>query len=530
MFPLPFVNRPALLWHGFNEYFEREISMIHMLRHSLLTFSFLNLVVVGAYAYSEEPAPASEATPAAVGGAPLDDVIAKVGDQPITYSELNTLLNSSAIVGLSVPALGTPERNRVRITLLDKAVSANLLYLDALKQGVDKDPVYVADMQRFSDGLLGGLYRQKHLVGDIEVTDEEVQAFFDNSVAPGTELTDDVRLGIEAAIRKQRFKGRTATLRVRLREGVEVVIDEANIEPAGDAERKDTAMVARIDDEAVYWGEVKGMLQAESKRAAQAEFHLDEDTERARALNRYIDGRIMAKAGRAAGLEQDPVYQRRVREYGKNHLTNLHRERLIKAMEPTEEELWEYFEDNRNSITVRETRQVQMVVLKTREEAEQVKGRIEAGEITIYEAARDHSIDPNAKQTLGEMGWVTQGTGFPALDELTFSLAPETLGGPVESPAGWHLVTVLDLRDAEFEDIVDEATRKTTRRRYLQEQMNAYVVNLRKNEFPVVVYEDTIDRLFKAEAEWIAALEEKAAQSPEETQKRLEEAQKFMKP
>ncbi|MCP4811703.1 MAG: hypothetical protein GY888_04270, partial [Planctomycetaceae bacterium] len=83
--------------------------------------------------------------------------------------------------------------------------------------------------------------------------------------------------------------------------------------------------------------------------------------------------------------------------------------------------------------------------------------------ITIYQAARDHSIDPNARQTLGEMGWVSQGTGFPELDKLTFSLEPETLGGPVESPAGWHLVTVLDLRDALFEDMVDQETWKTTR-------------------------------------------------------------------
>ena len=151
--------------------------MNHMLRNSLLTFFFLNLVVLGAYAYSEEPN-------AAAVGEPLNDVIARVGDQPITYSELNTLLNSSAIVGLSVPALGTPERNRVRITLLDKAVSANLLYLDALKQGVDKDPVYVRDMERFTDGVLGGLYRQKQLVGDIEVSEAEVQEFFENSVCP----------------------------------------------------------------------------------------------------------------------------------------------------------------------------------------------------------------------------------------------------------------------------------------------------------------------------------------------------------
>jgi len=503
--------------------------MIQMLRNSLLTFSLLNLVVLGAYAYSEEPNTTAGESAAAI-DEPLNDVIARVGDQPITYGELNTLLNSSAIVGLSVPALGTPERNRVRITLLDKAVSANLLYLDALKQGVNKDPVYVADMERFSDGLLGGLYRQQYLIGDIEVTDAEVQEYFEQSVVPGTEMTDDIRFGIEAAIRKQRFKARTATMQVRLREGVEVDIDKSVLNSAGDDERKDAAVVARIDGEAVRWEEVKGLLQGESKRAAQAEFHLDEDTERARALNRYIDTRIMAKKGRAAGLEQDPVYQRRVKEYRKNHMTILHRERLIREMDPSEEELWDYFEDNKDAITVREARKVQMVVLKTQEEAEDVKGRIEAGEITIYEAARDYSIDPNAKQTLGEMDWVSKGTGFPELDELTFSLAPEELGGPVESPAGWHLVMVLDLRDAAFEDIVNEATRKTTRRRYLQEQMNAYLVNLRVNEFTVVVYEDNLDRLFKAESEWIARLEKEAAQSPEETQQRLEEATKFMKP
>ena len=503
--------------------------MIHKLRNSLLTFSLMSLVGLAVYAYSEEPGTATGETQAAVGEA-LNDVIARVGDEPITYSELNTLLNSSAIVGLSVPALGTPERNRVRITLLDKAVSSNLLYLDAQKQGVGKDPVYVQAMEDYSDALLAALYRQQYLVGDIEVTDVEVQEFFDKSVTEGTKMTDDVRLGIEAAIRKQRFKDRTATMRQRLREGVKVVIDEQNLDPAGDDDRDGSVVVVRIDDEPVRWDEVKDLMQGESKRATLAEFHLYEDEERSKALNRYIDTRIMAKKGRAAGLEQDPVYQRRLAEFRKTRLTNMHRSNLYREMEPSDEQLWDYFEDNRDSITLREARQVQMVVLKTQEEAEDVKGKIAAGEITIYEAARDYSIDPNAKQTLGDMGWVTQGTGFPELDKLTFSLGPEELGGPVESPAGWHLVIVLDLRDAEFEDIVDEATRKTTRRRYLQEQMNAYVINLRKNEFPVVVYEENLDRLFKAEAEWIAALEEKAAKSPEDTSKRMEDVKKFMKP
>jgi hypothetical protein len=128
------------------------------------------------------------------------------------------------------------------------------------------------------------------------------------------------------------------------------------------------------------------------------------------------------------------------------------------------------------------------------------------------------------------MGWVSRGTGFPELDELTFSLGPDQLGGPVESPAGWHLVKVLDQREPRFEDIVDQATRHNTRRRYLHEKMDAYVIHLRQHEFPVVVYADNLDRLFKAEAEWIAALEQQARQSPEVTQQRLQQINALMQP
>ena len=96
-----------------------------------------------------------------------DVVIAKVGDQAITMNLINTMLNSSAVVGLSIPALGTPERDRVRIQLLDKAISANLFYLDALKQGVDKDPAYQADLRAFWDDVA----ENGELPADLDIED-----------------------------------------------------------------------------------------------------------------------------------------------------------------------------------------------------------------------------------------------------------------------------------------------------------------------------------------------------------------------
>ncbi len=64
------------------------------------------------------------------------------------------------------------------------------------------------------------------------------------------------------------------------------------------------------------------------------------------------------------------------------------------------------------------------------------------------------------KRTLGEMGWVSQGTGFKELDDFTFNLEPEVVSEPVESPAGWHLVKVLDVNDAQLQDFDDPQTRQ----------------------------------------------------------------------
>ena len=85
---------------------------------------------------------------------------------------------------------------------------------------------------------------------------------------------------------------------------------------------------------------------------------------------------------------------------------------------------------------VPEARKVQMVVVKSREEAESLKGKIEAGEMTMYQAARDYSIAAKAKQDLGDVGWVNQGDAVPALDKAIFALEPGKIGGPVEI-AGW---------------------------------------------------------------------------------------------
>ena len=152
-----------------------------------------------AVAAGEAPADALQSAPQAAVATPPQgaprDTIARVGDQYITFSYISTMLNSSAIVGLSVPTFGTPERDQVRLTLLDKMISANLLYLDALKQGVDKTPGYREDMQRFSDAVLASVYKNNYVAGEIQVTDQEIQDYFENHIAAGLQADLSYRAG-----------------------------------------------------------------------------------------------------------------------------------------------------------------------------------------------------------------------------------------------------------------------------------------------------------------------------------------------
>jgi len=443
-----------------------------------------------------------------------DDVIARVGDQPISFNQLNTMINSSAIVGLSIPELGSPERDQVRLTLLDRVISANLLYLDAIQKGVDKDPGYQRDLETFSDGMLALVYQRRNKSEQIEVTDAEVETYFKDNIAAGTEFTDETRLAIASKLRDQKLGLGGTDMRSLLRDGVPVVINVTELDPEDDVVRDDAEVVAEIDGQPLRWGQVKVPLSAGGSSASVER--------RISTLDELIDYRIMTSKARATGLEQDPAYLNAFNEYKKVHLINLHRGKLVEAFAPGDEEVRNYYAEHRDTIMIPARRKLQIVVLKTREDAEAIKQMIESGTITMYQAAQDHSIIPASGKTLGEIGWVTEGTGFPELDKLAFSLAPGELGGPVETPNGWHLVQVQDMEDAIYADPDEERTRRMTRRRMIKERLNEYVVGLREKDIPVEVYSDRLSYHMQKEIDWYKIKSETGTQSPEKVYEEIE--------
>jgi parvulin-like peptidyl-prolyl isomerase len=108
------------------------------------------------------------------------------------------------------------------------------------------------------------------------------------------------------------------------------------------------------------------------------------------------------------------------------------------------------------------------------------------------------------------------------LDELTFSLGPNEIGGPVETPNGWHLVKVQDVDEAVYADIDEQRTRHMTRRMMIKERLNAYVVGLREESFPVKVYEDKLSYHMQKEVDWYKIKSETGTQPPEKVYQEID--------
>lgn len=413
-----------------------------------------------------------------------DDVIAKVGDQTITLSQIDTIINSSSFVGMDIPAVGTPERERARLVTLDKMISANLLYLDAEKAKLDSEPGFQADVYIFSRGILAGLYRGKVLVGEIEVTEAEVQDFIKNNFKDDVEITDDLKLAAEAMVRKDKHKVRTSDMRQRLRQGTTVTVKQELLAPEDDAGRKDDQVIAIVGKQPVTWGETKDVL-TETNAGKTLAARLD-------LLEHFLDEQLMTQKALQLGMDKDEVFLERIAEFKKARLVNMRRGQLIAGFEPDQKTLQAFYDANRQRIIHPESREIQMVVLKTEKEAKEVLAKIKANKLTIYEAAAQYSIDPNVKQTLGVIGWVAKGSGYPALDKLAFTTEKDVVAGPVQSEAGWHLVKVLDIHKALYENFQESNTQELTRRMYFHDKLNNYVSNLRLESFPVEVYGEVL--------------------------------------
>ena len=139
----------------------------------------------------------------------------------------------------------------------------------------------------------------------------------------------------------------------------------------------------------------------------------------------------------------------------------------------TDKEVEDYYNANRATrFTTPKQAKVRYIMVAVDPEADAKQkeaARVRANRILIEaragknfaELAKKESADPS-KEKGGEIGWLNQGQLPDALDKQIFALAKGEISEPIETPVGFHIVKVEDIKEAKTQSLA-EATPTITR-------------------------------------------------------------------
>lgn len=93
------------------------------------------------------------------------------------------------------------------------------------------------------------------------------------------------------------------------------------------------------------------------------------------------------------------------------------------------------------------------ILVATEEEAKAIKAELDGG-ADFAELAKKHSTDGSA-QGGGNLGWFGLGAMVPPFEAAVIALEAGKVGEPVQTQFGWHLVKLLETRQAEAPKLED---------------------------------------------------------------------------
>ena len=147
-------------------------------------------------------------------------------------------------------------------------------------------------------------------------------------------------------------------------------------------------------------------------------------------------------------------------ELEKQIVNNLKIQQLVAPyIDVSDEDVENYFESNKELLTVAEQVKARHILLETKEEADEIYAKVLAGEEDFEELAKEHSTDGGSAEAGGDLGTFGRGKMVKEFEDVVFSMEEDGISKPVESEHGFHIIKLeekIEARDATLEEFEEE--------------------------------------------------------------------------
>ncbi|MFJ7668883.1 peptidyl-prolyl cis-trans isomerase [Lysinibacillus sp. NPDC097195] len=131
---------------------------------------------------------------------------------------------------------------------------------------------------------------------------------------------------------------------------------------------------------------------------------------------------------------------------------------IAKSIDISDEELKQYFEENKDDYGQQEQVAASHIFLEDEATAKEVAAKLKAGE-DFAELAKTYSIDTDTSEDGGDLGYISRGQMDEQFEEAAFALEKGEVSDIVQSAEGYHIIKVtgkVPAEEAVFEDVKDE--------------------------------------------------------------------------
>ncbi len=231
----------------------------------------------------------------------------------------------------------------------------------------------------------------------------------------------------------------------------------------------DSKVLATVNGEKITEKDFENYLQL---RQNQQEPIADKEKERKLVVDELIDRVVLAQHGSALGYEKESDVYFRLKRVRENVLAQEVIRKSFTQTPVTDDDVKKRFETeiektNKNEYKTRH------ILVKSEEDAQDVAKKLKSGS-GFEQLAKTRSTDAETAKRGGDLGWVSQGTGFvPEFFNTLMTLQKGQVSDPVKSEFGWHVIKVDDIRPLKlptFEEFMTDPRAPASLRRRIQEE------------------------------------------------------------
>ena len=175
-------------------------------------------------------------------------------------------------------------------------------------------------------------------------------------------------------------------------------------------------------------------------------------------LTQLINNKLLLLDAKRNLFEAEPEYRERLNLLKDQLLTSYASEKVIRQVSVSDKDTEEYYNEHKAELVGEETVSASHILVDTEELALEILAKINAGEISFADAAKEYSSCPS-KENGGSLGEFGRGQMVPEFDTKVFEMKPgEITDTPVKTQFGYHLIKLdakTEAREIPYSEIKD---------------------------------------------------------------------------